>query len=74
MAKKLYGLRIQGDRHFWSFDVMVDPQYVQEWRDDGIEIDEIVNTIPAWITDLGLVRAWCFLQDLFHFKNPWRDR
>lgn len=51
---------------------MGDPQYIPEWTADGLLIDEVVNTVPVWIADLGLVRPWCCLQDLFHFKNPWR--
>ncbi len=72
MAKKLYGLAIKGKEHTWSFDVYVDSRYVEEWREDGIDIEEIVNTIPVWIVDLGLTRAWCFFQDCFYFKNPFR--
>jgi hypothetical protein len=71
--KKHYSLSIRGRQHSWSFHIMVDPQYVPEWRADGLEINEICNTIPEWIVGAGLIRPWCFLQDLFHFKNPFRD-
>lgn len=70
MAKKLYSLTIQGKDHVWGFDVLVDPQYVEEWRADGITIDEVCNVIPTWVVALGLLRVWCFFQDGFHFKNP----
>lgn len=70
MAKKLYSLTVRGKTHTWSFHTYIDPRYVEEWRADGIEIDEIVNTIPEWVVDIGLTRAWCFVQDVFHFRNP----
>lgn len=73
MAKKLYGLEVRGRHHTWSFHVYVDPKYIQEWRDDGLEIDEIGNTIPERVVDLGLTRIWCFVQDVFHFKNPFQS-
>lgn len=70
MSKKLYGLTIRGNQRIWLFDVYVDSRYVEEWRMDGIDIDDICNTIPVWIVNLGLTKAWCFLQDCFYFKNP----
>jgi hypothetical protein len=70
MSKKLYSLSIRGRQHSWNFHVYVDPKYVPEWRADGIEIDEVCNTIPEWVVNAGLLRPWCFFQDLFHFKNP----
>jgi hypothetical protein len=69
--KKLYSLYIRGKRKEWEFDVWVDPKYLDEWRDDGIKIDEVVNIIPAWWVGLGFsVTVWCFFQDLLNFKNP----
>ncbi len=70
MSKKLYSLTIRGREKTWTFDTYVEPKYVDEWRADGIEIDEVCNVIPVWVADLGLTRAWCFFQDLFYFKNP----
>ena len=68
--KKLYGLEVRGENHTWDFHVIIDPKYLEEWRADGLKIDEICNIIPEWVASLGLVRPWCFLQDIFHFKNP----
>ena len=72
MAKKLYALTVKGRQHTWSFNVRIDPQFVEEWRADGLEIDEVCNTIPVWVADLGMVRVWCFLQDCFYFKYPFK--
>ena len=61
---KLYALEIRGKRREWIFPVWVDPKYINDWREDGLKIDEIVNIIPKWYVDLGLpVKLWCIIQD-----------
>ena len=70
--KRLYSLTVRGNQHQWSFETLIDPKYVDEWRRDGLEIDEVCNTIPEWIAGLGLTRIWSFFQDIFYFKNPFR--
>lgn len=72
MASKRYSLTVHGKRSTWNFDVEVDPKYIEEWRADGIEIDESLGTIPLWVVDIGLARPWWFIQDVFHFRNPLR--
>lgn len=71
---KLLSVRLHGNRRTWQFEFYGDPKYLAEWRADGLEIYEVCNVIPAWIADLGLTRPWCFLQDVFNFKNPWGGR
>lgn len=71
MAKKLLLLSVRGREHLWSFEVEADPKYIEEWRADGIEIYPICNIIPEWVANAGLVRPWCFFQDILGFKNPW---
>lgn len=68
--KKKYAIIIQGKRHEWSFITHINPKYLNEWREDGVVLEEIVNTIPLWVNEFGLTRPWVFLQDLFNFKNP----
>lgn len=72
MAKKRYSLIVRGERSTWSFDVLAKPEHVEDWRRDGLIVEEVINTIPVWVADLGLVRAWCFAQDIFFFRNPFR--
>ena len=72
MAEILLTVTVRGKRKTWCFDFYGDPKYLDEWRADGLEVSEVVNTIPAWWVEWGLpVRLWCFCQDVFHFKNPW---
>ena len=70
MAKKLFAVTVRGKQYEWNFKFYGNPKYLQDWRDDGLEIYEIENRIPSWIVDTGLARVWCFFQDLFQFKNP----
>jgi len=65
---KLMSIEIKGKHKSWSFPFYGDSKYLNEWREDGLKIDEIVNTIPEWVVDLGLTKVWCFFQDIFNFK------
>lgn len=73
MARKLMSVDIacKSGRTF-SFNFYGDPIYLDEWRSEGLDIWEVVNTVPMWVVDLGMVRPWCFVQDIIHFKNPFR--
>jgi hypothetical protein len=74
MDKKLMFITVRGNRSVWGFPFYGDPQYLSEWRADGLDVILIENTVPALIAELGLTRLWCFAQDLFGFRNPWRSR
>jgi len=67
-VKKLLSVEVRGANKTWSFSFYGDPKYINEWRDDGLEVNEIVNTIPMWAIDFGLVKPWIFFQDIFNFK------
>lgn len=67
---KLLSITVRGRSHIWSFNFYGNPKYLEEWRADGLEVDEIVNTIPTWAPP----KLWCFLQDIFNFKNPWSKK
>lgn len=71
MGKKLLSVSVRGRQHEWSFNFYGDPKHLGDWRRDGLDVFEIENTIPVWISDLGMTKVWCFFQDLFNFKNPW---
>jgi hypothetical protein len=63
---KLYSLIIRGKYREWTFPILAKPEWVEDWRNDNLNVDEIINTIPQWYVDLGLpVKLWCFIQDIF---------
>lgn len=47
----------------YCFEFQGEEKWVSEWVADGLDIDEVVNTIPAWVALSGLTRPWCWLQD-----------
>jgi hypothetical protein len=69
--KKRYFLRVQGREHTWSFPVELEPHLINEPVADGVQIEgEIFNTVPGFMAGWRLARAWCFVQDVFNFRNP----
>lgn len=68
MSQKLLSITVKGNHKTWSFNFYANPEHIDAWRNDGLEIDVIENTVPLWIANAGLVSQWCWLQDLFNFK------
>jgi hypothetical protein len=63
--KKVLGITIQRKTKQWNFETVGDEKHIEEWRADGVQIDEVVNKIPEWIVIAGMSRIWCFFQNLF---------
>ena len=57
-------LTVQGRESRWSFEFDGEPEYWVEWLEDGLMVEELVNTIPEWVVKLRLEKVWCFLQDV----------
>lgn len=70
MPKKLLSVTVKGTENTYSFNFVGDTKYLQEWRDDGLIIDEVLNVIPVEVVNAGWLKPWIFLQDVFNFKNP----
>ncbi len=65
-------LEIRGKTTEWAITVDLSSEQIDAMRADGIEIGVVVNSVPGWIFDAGLVTPWMFVQDLWNFKNPFR--
>jgi hypothetical protein len=74
MSKKLLSIAVKGKNSVWGFNFYADPKHIKEWRDDGLDVVEIENIVPEWVANFNIVKEWCFLQDLFNFKNPFKDK
>lgn len=72
MRKEMMIVTIRGKAHSWSFPTYGDPRHIPEWREDGLEVFVVENTVPSWVAVLGMARPWCFVQDIFNFRNPFR--
>jgi hypothetical protein len=40
-------ITIQGKHKLWSFTFEGDPAYLEEWRRDGLEIDEVISSVEV---------------------------
>lgn len=72
MGKKLISIIVKGKEKEWGFSFYGDPEDLQEWREDGLQVDLVENTIPDNLP-IGLTKLWCFFQDLFNFNNPFKS-
>ena len=41
-----YSLTVRGKRRRWSFEIAARPEYLEAWRADGLDVDEIVEEVP----------------------------
>jgi hypothetical protein len=62
--KKLMSITVCGKTKTWSFNFYGDKKDIKEWREDGLEIDEICSIIPEWVVNFGLTKVWRWLQKI----------
>lgn len=62
-----YRVMVRGKTSEWG--VTVGQEQAEDMREDGFEVYEIVNTIPAWVADLGLARLWAAMEDLWRLPE-----
>lgn len=66
-----YSIIVRGRHHEWG--VYVPEAQAKAMQEDGFEVSEVHNTIPAWVVDAGLIRPWCWAQDLWDLPSRlWR--
>lgn len=63
---------VRGKQIEWGIPCDLSREAVEAMRADGVNIIVPENIIPAWIAHAGLARPWCFVQDIWNFKNPLR--
>lgn len=63
---------VRGKSSEWMIDSDLSKQSISDMRDDGLEVILPENSIPAWVVSAGLLVPFCFLQNLWNFKNPFR--
>jgi len=60
-----YLLKINGNNFGWAFTIEGKKEDLIEWRDDGLIVEELINTIPDWYVDAGLpIDRYCLAQSL----------
>jgi hypothetical protein len=69
--KQTLSIHIKGKRHSWSFTFKGDPKHIEAWQADGLEVYEVVGSAPRWAVDIGLLRAFIFVQDCWQKLRLW---
>ena len=68
--KKKVSLILRGRMSEWGVTCNMSQAQIDAMREDGFQVDEILNTIPLWVASIGLARPWVFCQDVWAFRNP----
>jgi hypothetical protein len=66
-------IEVRGKHHKWGVTWNAPQSQIDAMREDGIDVHIIENSIPYWVVSIGLLRPWCFVQDVWNFKNPFRQ-
>lgn len=70
MPKAFIEIRVNQSR--WGVEWNAPQSQIEGMRADGIEVGLIENSIPFWVNEIGMARIWCFFQDIWNFKNPFK--
>lgn len=70
MLKRRVTLSVRGKAHEWAIDCDMKQDQIDAMTADGIEVGIVHHSVPMWAVDLGLLRPWCFVQNVFNFRNP----
>lgn len=65
-------IEVRGKSSTWGVAWFASQEQIDAMREDGLEIGVIENTVPGWVADFGLAVPWCFFQDIWNLKNPFR--
>mgnify|MGYP001309709738 CR=1 FL=1 len=62
-----HAITVRGKASEWS--VPISDQQAEAMREDGIEVLEVHNSMPAWVFEAGMAGPWCFFQDLYDLPS-----
>lgn len=69
--KRRMMIEVQGRSGSYVFAFTGDDSNLEEWRADGLEVNVIEHVIPYWVAELGLVKPYAKLQDLWRLVKLW---
>jgi hypothetical protein len=69
--KQTLSITVRGKQKTWSFNFTGDPQHLADWEADGLEVYEVLNSIPLWAQQIGLTHAWAAAQDAWRWLRIW---
>ncbi len=62
-------ITVQGKTGKFVFDFVGDDKYLQDWIDEGLEINVVMYSIPKWVVNLGLMRVWMKASDIWQLMR-----
>jgi hypothetical protein len=65
-------LEVRGKTSSWLVEGEASQEQVDAMRADGLDIGILENKVPFWVVSCGLLRPWCFAQDVWSLRNPFR--
>ena len=67
--KKLYELPIKGRKKQWGFEVWLEEKHIKDYLEDGLQLDEIVASIPAWVVMIGFTTPYLWIKQTIDCNN-----
>lgn len=60
-------ITVKGKFKTWTFTTDADPSSIEQYRRDGLEVDEIYNAVPEYVPHF-LAGLWFRLEDIYNFR------
>lgn len=69
--KQMMSITVKGREKTWAFNFKADKKHLADWEADGLEVYEVLNSIPEWALKMGLGQVWMKVQDAWRFLRLW---
>lgn len=63
---------VRGKSSEWGLPCDLSKSAIEEMRADNLDVIVPENSIPLWVVQSGLAGPWCFFQDVWNLKSPFR--
>lgn len=67
--KQRVELAVRGRTSEWAVHCDMSREQIDAMVADGIDVGILHHSVPMWAVDMGLLRPWCFVQDVWNFRN-----
>jgi hypothetical protein len=65
-------IEVTGKSSRWGVTWDASKEQIEAMQADGIDVGIVENSIPLWVVEIGCATPWCFMQDIWNLKNPFR--
>jgi len=53
-----FAINVRGKIREWSFNFEGREQDLSDWIEDGLDVEQVLYSVPAWAMQTGLWRVW----------------